>query len=384
MTERDVSAGSFKIRVSGDIADCEVEWAELEQHGASTPFQTRAWLKPWYAIAAPYFEATPLVVSVCDRSSGAPLMLLPLCARREGRLRVVEFADGGLSDYNAPLFAKTLTSNKQELDQLWRAIRSSLAGADILRLEKQPAVVLGCNNPLVGLPGMRAMSIATWGIALPATRADFDERILGASFRAQVRKKRRRLAGRGAVRFVNAANEAEGRKIFSELAAMRESRFEELGRKNVLGEPVLREFYEAVIFGDWGKQFAALSALEVDGEAVAALFALRRANAYLLVMSSFKAGPWKSSSPGNVAIDFMVSQLIETGVSYFDFTIGNETYKSDFGAVATPLYAGVQSLSIGGWPLAVKQSLKGIVRDSAAAPFARRAVAMARRALRAG
>jgi hypothetical protein len=41
-------------------------------------------------------------------------------------------------------------------------------------------------------------------------------------------------------------------------------------------------------------------------------------------------------------------------------------------------------LSIGGWPLAVKQSLKGIVRDSAAAPFARRAVAMARRALRAG
>jgi len=375
-------AGSFEICVSRDLATFDADWAALEQHGDCTPFQTRAWLHPWYSIVAPHFGATPLMVSVRDISSHAPLMMLPLCTRRVGGLRTVEFADCGLSDYNAPLIAKRFAPNEHELGMLWRGIRSAVARTDIVRLDKLTASIMGHPNPLVALRGLKPMPISSWGVRLPSTRAEYDEKVLGSTFRNELKRKRRRLEGRGAVRFVHAGSEAEGRRIFSALAEMRNSRFEELGRKNVLADPTLRAFYDAVIFGNWDKKFAMLSALEAEGEIIAALFALRHANAYLLLMSSFKSGPWKSSSPGNVAIDFMASHLIEEGVSTFDFTIGNESYKRDFGAMETALYSGVQPLSLAGWPTAMKKSLRETVRDGLNAPITKRAVVAARRAFR--
>jgi CelD/BcsL family acetyltransferase involved in cellulose biosynthesis len=382
VTKLSAAASSFEIGVSNDIAECDTDWTELEQHGVCTPFQTRAWLQPWYSIAGPHFGATPIIVTVRDRSSRAPLMMLPLCARRDGGLRTVEFADCGLSDYNAPLLAKHFAPDECENESLWRGIRAAIAHGDVMRFDKQPANILGHPNPLINLRGVKPMSLSSWGVHLPSKRSEFDQRIHGSTFGSQLTRKRRRIEGRGAVRFVHATSEAEGWRIFTALAEMRDRRFEELGRNNVLAEPSLKAFYGAVIFGNWAKNFATLSALEVEGEIIAALFALRHANNYLLLMPASKCGAWKSSSPGSLAIDYMASHLIDAGVSYFDLTIGNESYKRDFGATESALYSGVHPLSFAGWPAAMNTLLKETVRGSLNAPFAKWAVTAARRALR--
>ena len=48
---------SYVISTAGDLAAIEQDWDTLTQSGRYTPFQTRSWLMPWYAIAGPNFGA---------------------------------------------------------------------------------------------------------------------------------------------------------------------------------------------------------------------------------------------------------------------------------------------------------------------------------------
>jgi CelD/BcsL family acetyltransferase involved in cellulose biosynthesis len=318
---------------------------------------------------------------VRDAASGAALMLLPLCTRRRGNLRLIEFADGALTDYNAPLLARNFAPKTEEMDALWRQILRKLPAADVVRLEKMPAHFAGGANPMHHLQDTRAMSIDAWRIPLPATRAEYEHR-LTASFAKELRRKGRRVESRGRVALVHAKDSGDALRIFNDLAHMRTQRFKELGRENVLAVPALRSFYETVIVDSFAEKFTSLSALEANGEVVAALFALSYGRTYYLLLSAFKDGEWKSASPGNVILDRMATHLIQSGVGVFDFTIGNESYKRDFGAEPQGLAMGDYPLSLFGWPVAMRRTLSHHVGSRLRSPAVARATSMARRLLR--
>ena len=383
MTKAPPSTCNFEIDVTDRIDLVQRDWDALTQTGLHTPFQSRNWLEPWYAIVGPHFGARPLFVTVRDRESGIPLMLLPLSSSRQGLLKIIEFADGGLSDYNAPLQAESFSPNEREMRDLWRRILAALPAADVVRLQKLPAAPGRIVNPLHRLQEVRPMSIDSWHIELPTTRAAY-EKTLNSTFAKELRRKGRRVESRGKAALVHARDSDDALRIFAALAEMRAQRFEELGRHNVLGVPALRSFYETVIVDGWRQGFTALTALEVDGNIAAALFALRHAKTYYLLLSAFRNGEWKSASPGNVALDRMATHLIETGVDIFDFTIGNESYKRDFGARPQALGMGDYPLSLLGWPVAIRRVLSHHVGNGLRSPAMARATTAARKLLRIG
>jgi CelD/BcsL family acetyltransferase involved in cellulose biosynthesis len=372
------TSGPWKILATDSVELIQRDWDFLVKSGRATPFQTPAWLHPWYRIVAPHIGARPLFIVVRNAASDAPLMMLPLCTRRQRMLRIIEFADGGLSDYNAPLLARDFVPGESEMAKLWQSILKALPAADVVRLNKMPAAFAGGPNPL---DHTHAMSIESWRIQLPSSRVDYDKR-LTSTFLKELRRKGRRVDGRGKSALVHAADSDHALKIFDALARMRTHRFEELGRDNVLAVPALRSFYEAVIVENWSQGFTALSALEVEGEIAATLFALKHDNTYYLLLSAFRNGEWKSASPGNVMLDRMATHLIETGVGTFDFTIGNESYKSDFGAEPQPLLAGDYPRSLLGWPVALRRALSHRVGNGLRSPAVVRATSLAKRFLR--
>ena len=370
----------WTILATDSVELIQHDWDTLVKTGRSTPFQTKAWLAPWYRIVAPHLGARPLFVSVRDKT-GAPLMLLTLCTRRQGMLRVIEFADGGLSDYNAPLLAQNFTPSAPETRDLWRQIVQALPPADVVRLEKMPAAFAGGANPLQVIAETRPMSIDFWRVVLPKTRKEYEAR-LTSTFLKELRRKNRRVDGHGKSAMVNASEPNKALAIFDALAKMRTDRFQELGRDNVLAVPALRAFYEAVITENWSEGFTSLSALEVEGEIVATLFALRHADTYYLLLSAFRNGEWKSASPGNVMLDRMTTYLIETGVGVFDYTIGNESYKRDFGAQPQALLAADCPVSVLGWPVAMRRVLSHHVGNGLRSPAMARARTLAKRMLK--
>jgi CelD/BcsL family acetyltransferase involved in cellulose biosynthesis len=353
---------SFEIVVSDRIGDVRADWRRLEAEGAATPFQALGWLEPWYDHVAPAFRATPLFVVARDRRTAAPLMLLPLCRRHDGHHDVIEFADLGVSDYNAPLLGAAQRRPGAQAD-IWAAIRAALPRADLLRMDKLPETVAGNANPLIATRNMHRIGMSAWGVALPRDRAAFDETCLAPTFLKELRRKNRRIEGRGPVSYVVPQDVAQALDMFATLADLRAARFAELGRHNVLGIPACRAFYEQVIERSWAGGLVYMAALDVGAERVAVLFGLRSGGTFHLLMSTFRGDKWKSSSPGNVLIDRAITAMIGEGVNYFDFTIGDEAYKRDFGATETPLYGGSLHLSLTGFIEALKGQVAGAVKS---------------------
>jgi CelD/BcsL family acetyltransferase involved in cellulose biosynthesis len=337
--------GRFAIEVARDLDSVEKDWARLEADGLLTPFQTRAWLAPFYRELAPRLKATPLIIVVRDRANGAPLMLLPLCARRIYGVNVVQFADLGVSDYNAPILAKNFDPTPAQWRRLWRRILAALGLRGILRFKNMPRLIAGRANPLTRYDRFSApMDIASWGIELPATAAAYRTQFLSRKFAKDIAKKARRVARFGEVEFVLAQTPDERRLGFELLARQRQERCNEMGRGNSLSSPAYRRFYEAVaVESDAG--LVKLFLLKVGGEALGAILALERGKALHVIMATFEGGDWRSCSLGNLLTLAAVENCIAEGIGFYDLTIGNEDYKKRFGAAPAQLHCALRPLT---------------------------------------
>jgi CelD/BcsL family acetyltransferase involved in cellulose biosynthesis len=275
-------------------------------------------------------------------------MLLLLCVRRHHGVTVIHFPDCGVSDYNAPLFAADFQPTDEEFAVLWKDIARVLPKADLINFEKMPETVANRPNPMARFVGAQRMRLSAWGFSLPKRRADYDQ-LLKSVVRKELRRKRRNLEVEGQIRYVRPQSAAQGREFFETLCRQRAARYRELGRPDILGDPLFLRFYEAVIFDNWATQYGALSALMVGEEIAATLFALSHRDRYLLLMHCFETGRWGLKSPGIVAVDSAITDQIESGTGYFDLTVGNESYKLQFGVKENFLYSYEQTISPLGW-----------------------------------
>jgi len=332
-------AQTYLVETSCDLDEVRPQWEELENQG--TPFQKRPWLLPWYRKLGPKFGATPLFVTVREEFSYRPVMFFPLCVRRWRGMTTIEFPDLEVSDYNTALVAEDFQPSDELLNFIWGQIRNALPPADIVRFEKVPSVVLGRANPLAQLDWVNPLETRAWLLDLPATKADYDERTLSKKARKETRRKRKNLGeALGEFSLMHAQTPEEGREIFEVMRAERRARF---GMENILEKPDFLEFYKSVIFDGWGP-FTQLSALKAGGRILATLFAIRQPDEYLLIIHSFEPD-LESLSPGIVAIDEMIGDRIAAKDRYFDFTVGNEGYKKQFGVHPMTLVGGLEPMS---------------------------------------
>lgn len=330
------------VELSFDLARVARQWEELEQGGSA--FQTRAWLLPWYRLIAPKFGAVPLFVIVRDLSSGRPLMFFPLCLRRKLELVTIEFPDLGVSDYNAPIVSSDLVLTDDQAQKLWEDILRSMPPADLVRFDKVPEMIAGRPNPIARFDWLRRMELRAWSVELPATREEYDNRVLRRRDRKEHRRKRRHLIDSlGDVALVVGETESQRREIFQGLRNEREKRFKKCRRCDILSDPIFLRFYETVAF-DEGGSLASLFALKTEDRVVATLFALHHDDRYLLLMHCFETG-LELLSPGIVAIDELITYLIEFRAKFCDLTIGNEPYKHQFGVEESFLYQGMCALT---------------------------------------
>lgn len=300
------------------------------------PFQRLAWLAPWYEIVAPRHCARPVFVTVREIASGRPVLFLPLCQRRWRGLRLIEFAGFGVSDYNAPLLAEGFEPTPSELDRLWPRILRALPAADLIRFDRVPERILGRPIAFARLGWLRPMELAAWMLDLPDKAQAYDDHILSAKTRKENRRKTRRLHEKvGDFQLEPARATATADLYLETLRRQRGARF---GADNNLDHPCFLAFYRAVIHGHLDT-LAEIWALKAGERILATHLALRGPRAYLLIMHGFDA-TLDGGAAGIVALDQMIRQRIALGDRHFDFTIGNECYKQQFGVKRVMLHEG--------------------------------------------
>lgn len=331
-------------------------WARLVAHGTALAFQQLPWLDAWYQHCA--CAGTPVVAFLVG-SGGRDAIGLPLVRVREGVTRVITFADGGLTDYNAPALAAGTTADGQAI---WRSLRRALPAADLLRFEKMPVTVLDRPNPLAQLPGATSADLIGNILHVPGS---WDEWHWGLerTFRKELERSSRVFEKNPAAVFRRFEAGPDAERVYDELKRLQAARIRDLGLPYILDREPARGFYDAVVRAGLRDGTAVLTALTIGEDVVAALLGITDGRHFAMTRLATPADPrWKAFSPGRLVIERTMKLLHAEGYRAFDFTIGDYTYKRRIGVTPVPMVEFVHALSPLGLPMALKVQAKAALK----------------------
>jgi CelD/BcsL family acetyltransferase involved in cellulose biosynthesis len=365
---------------SGIAVDFLRDW----QHAASrlnaghrTAFQHGYWLDAWYAA---FHEHAPLIAVISDAATGKDVAVVPMMSHVRRGIRVVEFADLGISDNNAPILACDATFDAAGA----RAIGAALVGAlralpdgfDLLRLKKMPAHVGGKPNPLVSLGRIGSCSVNGNLVLMGDDYADYRASLR----RLQLSRCWRVFSRLGDGRFEIATDVARARELLDVMDVQQEERMRQLGSPFVLNDDVHAGFYREVARQGVAEGYAVVSALVCDKGIVATTLGVRHGATYFLLRISHTGRTWANFSPGLLVTERTMEALHAQGVRRFDLSIGNQDYKRRLGAEQVPLTDVSVALSWRGVPYVWRDhAAQGLRRHPRLAALAARAMGKAAR-----
>jgi CelD/BcsL family acetyltransferase involved in cellulose biosynthesis len=343
---------AFRVELIRDWKQAIARCGDLR---APTLFQDPRWLDAWYKAFAPVDHVEPLIAVISDAATSEHVALLPLVRRQQDGVRIIEFADLALTDYNVPMLGPAVPRDAVSARALWRdllaALRGMPGGADLIRLRKMPVDLDGRPNPLALLGGARPSSLNG---NVVVTGEDFDayryslERTVRKGLERCWRVFRRDPAA--AFQIVNDRNHAL--HLLATMDIQQGARMQHLGLNFFLNSETCAAFYRNLVSDNLCDGYAVLSALIVGEEVVATLLGIRVDSRYVMVRSSNAGDKWSKCSPGRLIIERTMAALHRDGVRQFDFSVGNYAYKRRFGVVPLPLVDITAALSWRGLPYA--------------------------------
>jgi CelD/BcsL family acetyltransferase involved in cellulose biosynthesis len=312
------------------------EYERLFESSDATAFQHPLWLHRLYRNVAPPIRAEPLVVTLRDGATGRLAAVLPLVRRNRGLLRMVEFADFGLTDYAGPVCGRDEWKRLVREPTLSRAMLRALRPFDLLRIAKlrEDGPDL---RPLFGSASHSVMPAAAHEVALHGAFPEWRADRMTASLRKELDQKRKRLGRKGEILFACLRDPASIELALTSLREFRRSRFESRAETDVLADGAMFDFYRGVAVDGAASGFARTYTLAFDGRPVAVVFGIAHAGRFMVLLSAFD-NTFRKSSLGYLLFEDIVADCIARGDAVFDLTIGNEGYKQDLGARPTRLF----------------------------------------------
>ena len=257
-------------------------------------------------------------------------------------MRVIEFADLRVSDYAAPVCDAATFEAILRDKPACEALRKLIKPYDLLRIRKLGETAL----PLERLFGTRPRSplgMSAHAVALHGPYADWRNDSIDPSYRKELDKKQRQLSRKGDVRFEVVRDPEAIKASFQAMRHYRESRFED----DLLQKELYFEFYLETALQGATSGFSRTYVLSVDGRPIAVVWGLAFRHQFLILMGGFDLTSFKNQSIGALTFGEIARDCIERGDVALDFTIGDESYKSLFGAKPTSMWM----ISAAGSPL---------------------------------
>jgi CelD/BcsL family acetyltransferase involved in cellulose biosynthesis len=349
-----LEAGRFIGRVSSPASGFRVDFiddwklaiARWSGAGQETAFQHPLWFEAWYGA---FTEASPLIAIVTDSLTERPVALVPLIVRASHGVRIVEFADLNVTDYNAPILrvgaALDVAEARSICQALVAALRKLPGGADLLRLRKMPG---GQLNPLavLGRSGSCSLNgnIIAVGDDFEAYRSSIKRMQLPRSWRVFSRHPG------ASFRMIDTVDEAL--EIVDVMDEQQQTRMRKLGLEFALNDAVRSKFYRDIVKRGLSEGYAVVSALTCNEGVVATVLGIKQGGSFVFLRISNGGSRWKNCSPSRLIIERTMAALHAQGLRRFDLSVGNYPFKRRFGAVQLQLTDASIALTWRGSPYA--------------------------------
>ncbi len=319
------------------------EYADLFASAAATSFQHPVWLGSLYRDLAPKVAAEPIPVTVREQATGELLALFPLMRIRRRGVRIVEFADLGVCDYCAPVVRNGKQQTLHDQDDLAENVMSLIGPCDLFRIKSVRPEHAKLVEDIIGVPPLPA-GFAAHEAPLEAPYDEWRQKAFGKSRAKYIDRKRRRFDRMGNTTLELITDPASVKAAIAELRELRIGRFQ---GDPIQQEPVL-QFYQAVAVRGCSDGYARTYRLTENGNLVGVLFgtAYRGRFSYLLIGCDYQA--YSKHSPGLLMYDQIMAEWLDAGGDIFDFTIGDEAFKGDFGTRPVQMSTFSKAVSVTG------------------------------------
>jgi CelD/BcsL family acetyltransferase involved in cellulose biosynthesis len=233
---------------------------------------------------------------------------------------------------------------------IWKQVLASVGKAvrfDVIELDKMPAQIGEQLNPFCGMSVMLA-GYSAHAATLTGNWETFYHAKTSANTRQTIRRKWRRLAGHGQVRFVE-VRPLEISHTVSTLVAQKRASYRRMGVADQFSRPGYFDFYHAVATNPRLRSIVHVTRLDVSDTPVATGLGLRFKSRYHLILHSYD-DQYAKHSPGIHHIQQLLQYAITQRMRIFDFTIGDEAYKDQWSDLNTPLLRYYRRRTIRGLP----------------------------------
>jgi CelD/BcsL family acetyltransferase involved in cellulose biosynthesis len=304
------------------FAGIEREWWDLwRATPTATPFQSPAWLLPWWETFAP----GELRVVAAWRH-GRLIGLAPFYLETSGRGGHLLPLGISTSDYLDVLI------DPDEQDDAVSAISRQLAAErwDCWELHELSVDAVGWHlAPPRGYDTVEDRSSICSVLALPQTTEGLAS-ALPARIRRKIRMARHRADRCGGVK-IEDPDSAGRPSLLSSLLRLHAQCWESRGGSAVLEDARVASFHRAAI-ARMPADMVRLYGLRIGRQMAAAFYGLQHRGRVYAYLSGFDP-VFAHASPGTLILAHAIEQAVRDGARIFDFLRGGESFKSGWGAV---------------------------------------------------
>jgi CelD/BcsL family acetyltransferase involved in cellulose biosynthesis len=323
------------------------EYRALHQRSRAGAFQGAHWLAALQHDVAPAVNAEPATVAVRNAADGRLILVLPLARHSAGGVTFLTFADFGLCDYLGPVYDPADVASMLADPNLPGRIAAALPRHDLLRFDKlaHGDVLLERLFPNAYRARMR---VSAYPVKIQSSWESWRTMTLDTGFRRDLDMKRRRIVRRGAPAFVLLNDPQEVIRAFDALRQFRATRFKERGAHDLIESEAVFSFYRRIAVEGAKDGTARTFCLYLSGEPAAVMFGIADRGTFSLILVGFDLARYRRLSIGLLAIEDTLRASFEAGDNVYDFTIGDYSYKAQFGGQANPLYEWHQARTLRG------------------------------------
>ena len=346
------------------------EWDALARSSASgAPFSFSGWTRAWCGSFAPGSRLRLL----CARRGGRAVAFAPLLERRWRLLGVPLALWQSASNEHSQRTEWALGPDGQEaVGALWSHLRDQGWEALLLRDIVQDGVI---DRVIGGAAERDGFLVARWPSLespwLPVVSPEERERTLDARFRANLRRRRRKLAARGEPLLQRVDSHAGLEEALAEGFRLEASGWKGEQGTAIACAPQTRSFYTALANVAAEQRWLSLYLLRVGGRPVAFHFGLQVGGRYFLLKPGYDESLGECS-PGQMLVDEVLNDLFRRGANEFDFLGPRMTWKLDW----------TQRLRPHCWLFVLRPTLKGRALHAARFRFGPRAARWVRGVVR--
>ena len=339
--------------------DLEIFWSQLETNGNFYVFQSYDWFKNWYEVYFNKNKNLHLRVAVIKYKSNI-ICILPFQIEKKLALNILTWAGDKELDYCSPILNEKFSFNEKNFNKMLDKVFLKIGRIDILKLLRQPKKINNLANPFtLYLPTY--YDSKNYCISLPVKWKDYENTVLKKDFKSQNKRKKNALKRSGKLKFKIFKNKNEIVETLEDLFKQKNMRLS-LQKSKTLFQKSDYDFYSSICKSEKKNFQVHLSSLKLNNKILAMhLGVIHKRRFYYLILSM--GDEFGKFSPGRILISLLIKWSISKKLKFFDFTLGDESYKKSWSNLSSEYFNHVSSRSFLGLIFVFLFKLKYLIKN---------------------